>query len=178
MLEIYQPAEDSFLLEKFVKKEIKKKSITKVLDMGTGSGIQAEAAVKEGINPKDITIADINSRAIKLLKKKFPKSKLIQSDLFSKIPNNKKFDLIIFNPPYLPDHKFDNQPDTSGGKNGSRVINKFLKKTKSHLNKNGKILLLTSNLTKNINWQDYKRKLLGKKRIFFEELYVWRLSVI
>lgn len=177
-MKIYQPAEDSFLLERFVNKEIKEKDITKILDMGAGSGIQAEAAAKKGINPKDITIADINPGAIKLLKKKFPKSKVISSDLFSKIPDNKKFDLIIFNPPYLPDNKFDKQPDTSGGKNGSLVINRFLNGAKSYLNENGKILLLTSNLTKNINWQDYERKLLGKKRFFFEELYVWRLSVI
>ena len=174
-MKIYQPSEDSFLLSEYVKREIKKIKPLKVLDMGSGSGIQAEIVIKEGINPEDITIVDINPDAIKLLKKKFPHSQVILSNLFSKIPDYKKFDLIIFNPPYLPNNKFDRQPDTSGGKNGSEIINRFLKQAKSHLNKNGKILLLTSSLTKSIKWGNYSKKLLGKKRIFFEELYVWEL---
>ena len=39
---IYVPREDSFLLAKFVEKY----AFGKVLDMGTGSGIQAESALK------------------------------------------------------------------------------------------------------------------------------------
>lgn len=175
-MEIYLPSEDSFLLSEFVKKEIEKNKPIKVLDMGSGSGIQAEACISAGIAEKDLTLADINKKAISHLKLKFPRSKIILSDLFSKIPGYAKFDLILFNPPYLPDSKFDKQPDTSGGKKGSSVINEFLERAKLYLNKNGKILLITSNLTKNINWQNYNRELLGKKRIFFEELYVWELS--
>jgi len=38
--EVYQPMEDSFLLSGFVSKKCRGK---KVLDMGTGSGIQARA---------------------------------------------------------------------------------------------------------------------------------------
>jgi len=83
--------------------------------------------------------------------------------------------LIIFNPPYLPREKHDEGKDTTGGKNGSEIINKFLNQAKAHLNKNGKILLLTSSFTKNINWLDYKKELLGTKSLFFEELYVWEL---
>ena len=175
MPEIYFPAEDSFLLAEFVKKEINKSS-TRVLDMGSGSGIQAETAIISGINPENITIAEINKNAVKLLKKKFPNSKVILSDLFFNIPDNEMFDVIIFNPPYLPDSKFDKKLDTSGGKNGSGIINRFLEQAKSHLNKNSKILLLTSSFTKNIKWGNYSKQLLGKKRIFFEELYVWELG--
>ena len=87
-----------------------------------------------------------------------------------------KFDLILFNPPYLPEDKFDKGLDTTGGKNGSEVINKFLIQAKRYLNKNGKILILTSSLTKKINWQIYSKKKLAEKRIFFETLYVWELS--
>jgi len=85
--------------------------------------------------------------------------------------------LIIFNPPYLPKSKFDEELDTTGGEKGSEIINRFLEEAKNHLASTGRILLLTSSLTKGINWQDYKKKLLGKKRIFFEELYVWNLSL-
>ena len=172
---IYQPSEDSFLLSEFVKEEIKKNNITKVLDMGSGQGIQAETSIKSGINPESIVLVDINQEAIKSLKKKFPKSKIILSDLFSGISRKSGFDLIIFNPPYLPENKFDKEPDTSGGKNGSGIINQFLEQAKKYLSENGRILLLTSSFTKGIGWQNYNKELLGKRRIFFENLYVWRL---
>ncbi len=173
MSEIYQPAEDSVLLAEFVKKEIKENNLMKVLDMGSGSGIQADVCIASGTNPRNITLADIDRRAAAILKKKFPLSKVICSDLFEKIRG--KFDIIIFNPPYLPDNKFDKKADTSGGKKGSEIINKFLKDAKKYLSEKGKILLITSSFTKNIDWQDYDKELLEKKRVFFEEIYVWKL---
>ncbi|HTZ41897.1 MAG TPA: HemK2/MTQ2 family protein methyltransferase [Candidatus Omnitrophota bacterium] len=177
MSEIYQPAEDSFLLADFVKKEIQGISDKKIkiLDMGSGSGIQAQTCIDEEINPRNITIVDIDTKSIKFLKDKFPLSKIIQSNLFSKVPKTEKFDLIIFNPPYLPEDKFDAEGDTTGGEKGSETINEFLLQSKNYLSENGKILLLTSSFTKKINWHSYEAKKLGKKRVFFEELYVWEL---
>lgn len=176
MTPVYLPAEDSFFLCKFVEKEILKNKPEKILDMGSGSGIQAEVAIKSGANPKCITLIDKNPEAIRHLKNNFPESNVLNSDLFNKIKGG-KFNLIIFNPPYLPKSKFDSGIDTTGGKNGSEIINKFLEQAKSHLEKGGKILLLTSSLTKNIEWSGYKKKLLGKKNLFFEKLYVWGLKV-
>jgi release factor glutamine methyltransferase len=175
MSEIYQPAEDSLFLSEFVKKEIKKLKFSKILDMGSGSGIQAQTCIDSGFPEKDLTLIDINSDAIKHLKSKFTNSKIIKSNLFDKL--REKSDLIIFNPPYLPNDKFDKKPDTSGGKEGSEIINKFLNEARNHLVVNGEILILTSSLTKGINWLNYNKKLLGKKRIFFEELYIWKLTL-
>ncbi len=172
---IYQPAEDSFLLAEFVKKEILQNHPKKILDMGSGSGIQAETAIKAGSEEQNVTLVDINSLAIAHLKNKFPKSRIIKSDLFEGLWNSSKFDLIIFNPPYLPNDEFDVGIDTAGGEKGSEITNEFHETAKSHLAENGKILLITSSLTKGVNWKSYKRKLLGKKKIFFEELYVWEL---
>jgi release factor glutamine methyltransferase len=175
MSEIYQPAEDSTFMSEFVKKEIKKRDSSKVLDMGSGSGIQAQTCINLGIISENLTLVDINPNAIKHLKNSFPNSKIIHSDLFKRIKD--KYDLIIFNPPYLPNDKFDRNFDTSGGEKGSETINKFLQEAKNHLVIHGEILLLTSSLTKGINWLNYNRKLLGKKKIFFEELYVWKLTL-
>ena len=138
---IYEPAEDSYLLQKQVKIYVKKDM--KVLDLGTGSGIQAETA-KQITN--NVLAADINKEAVEFVKKKGIKS--IQSDLFSNI--KEKFDLIIFNPPYLPEDKREDKESaltTTGGKHGYEIIEKFLKQVKNHLNKEGKILLLFSSLT-------------------------------
>ena len=91
---IYEPSEDSYLLAKYVDKFSK----GKVLDLGTGSGIQAETALK---HTKEVLATDISKEAVKFVKKKGIKARI--SDLFSNI--NEKFDLIIFNPPYLPREK-------------------------------------------------------------------------
>ncbi|MFZ1970987.1 MAG: HemK2/MTQ2 family protein methyltransferase [Candidatus Nanoarchaeia archaeon] len=173
MPEIYQPAEDSFFLNSFLVKEIRELKQKKILDMGSGSGFQSKTLIENGIHPENIFLSDINKDAINNLKKEFPKSRVIESDLFKNVKD--KFDLIIFNPPYLPEDKFDAGLETSGGKKGSKIINEFLKQARKHLLKNGKILILTSSFTKGIDWMDYNRKLLGKKKIFFEELYVWEL---
>ncbi len=176
MKEIYLPTEDSFFLSEILEKEILKlsneKSEIKVLEIGCGSGIQLETFKKVGIKKQNIFSCDINSEAVKHCKKLGFNS--IKSNLFEKIKG--KFDIITFNPPYLPSDKFDKEKDTTGGKQGSEIINKFLKQAKSHLIKNGKIILLTSSHTKKINWGKWKKKLLGKKKLFFEELSVWELS--
>ncbi|HTZ42165.1 MAG TPA: methyltransferase [Candidatus Omnitrophota bacterium] len=179
MPEIYQPAEDSIFLNEFVEKEISKlknKSKMKILDMGSGSGIQAGTAIDGDIPPENLTLADINPDSVNFLKSEFPESKVILSDLFSGL-KKEKYGLIIFNPPYLPENKFDKKPDTTGGEKGSEAINKFLKQAKSHLSAKGIILLLTSSFSKGIIWGNYRKTLLGEKKIFFEELHVWKLQL-
>jgi release factor glutamine methyltransferase len=166
-------------LSEFIKEKIKNENPKNILDIGSGSGIQAQKCIEFGVNPENLTLADINKESIKFLKTKFLNSKIIHSDLFENIKG--KFNLIIFNPPYLPEDSRESEDSklvTTGGKKGSKVINKFLTESKKHLEENGKILLLTSSLTKTINWQNYKKKLLGKKKLFFEELYVWELRII
>lgn len=176
-VKIYSPSEDSFFLSEIIEREVmklsdKKKNI-KFLEIGCGSGVQLQTAQKTGVKKENIFSCDINPEAVKQCKKLGFNS--VKSNLFEKIKG--KFDLIIFNPPYLPENKFDNEKDTTGGKNGSEIINQFLKQSKSHLEKTGKIFLLTSSFTKGINFLDYKKKLLGKKKLFFEELYVWELRI-
>ena len=87
---IYAPSDDSFLILEQVKKYAK----GKVLDMCTGSGILAKAALEK---TKDVTAVDIKEKAVNHCKKN--KINVIKSDLFHKVEG--KFDLIIFNPPYL-----------------------------------------------------------------------------
>jgi release factor glutamine methyltransferase len=177
MSTIYEPAEDTFLMQKVLEKQLpkllKQNPNLKFLEIGCGSGYNLQTAKKLGV--KNIFSCDINLDAVKHCKKLG--FNCIESNLFSKIKG--KFDLIIFNPPYLPEDKLepkDSKLATTGGKLGSELINKFLEQSKKHLNSEGKIFLLVSNLTKGINWQDYKKKLIAKEKIFFEELMVYALS--
>ena len=136
---IYEPAEDSFLLVKHIKQYAR----GKVLDMGCGSGILTEAAAKK---TKNITAVDINPEAVKLAEKKGFKA--IESDLFEKVQG--KFNLIIFNPPYLPEEKgedAESQLATTGGKKGNEVLKRFLEQAKKHLALEGNILVVVSSLT-------------------------------
>ncbi len=173
---MYAPAEDSYSLSENLKKYLKDKDKnTIILDLGTGSGIQAETCRKLGFN--NILAADVDKSVIGLLKKKGFKA--IKSNLFSNIKN--KFDLIVFNPPYLPSNRYDKEKDTTGGKQGYETIIRFLKQAKNYLNENGKVLLIYSSLSKPkiINKKakelGYKMKLLSKKKLFFEELFIIEL---
>lgn len=205
---IYSPEEDSYLLSKVLEKKIPK-LLSKnpdliFLEIGSGSGIQLKTALKSGIKKQNIFSCDINLNAVRHCRTlRFPseaikeiavpqrKGKLceenrrlsrgfncINSDLFKDIKG--KYDLIIFNPPYLPENPQepkDSKISTTGGKKGSGIINEFLKQAKHYLNRNGKIFLLTSNLTKGINFLGYRKKILEKRKLFFEELFVWGLSI-
>jgi release factor glutamine methyltransferase len=172
---MYEPREDSFLLLRNLKKHIKKDS--NVLEMGAGSGILAIEASKKA---KKVIACDIDENAIKLARisaKGNKKIKFIQSDLFSKIMG--KFDIILFNPPYLPSKEIK-YIDLDGGKNGTEVIEKFLKQAKKYLKKEGKIILLTSSFNKNIEKifkkYNYNYGLIDEEKLFFERLFIWLLS--
>ncbi|MFH0831613.1 MAG: HemK2/MTQ2 family protein methyltransferase [archaeon] len=179
---IYAPAEDSFLLADAVKllakKMLKRNTNAKVLDMGTGSGILAETALEAGSKKENILTTDINIGAVREMKAKGFNA--VKSDLFSKIRG--KFDLIIFNPPYLPADKHDMNIDTCGGKKGYETALRFIKGLKSHLSEKGAALLLISSFTspeilkKEMKARKLAFRKLASKRMFFEELYVWLVS--
>jgi len=177
---IYEPEEDSYLLSEVLKEEtlelIKTNKNLKFLEMGCGSGINLQIALKLGIKKENIFGVDINKDAVNYCKKIGFNS--VQSNLFSRIKG--KFDLIIFNPPYLPENKDEDKESqlvTTGGKSGSELINKFLKQSKNYIKNNGEILLVTSSLTKGIKWDNFKKKKLATKKLFFEEIYVWKIRI-
>ena len=175
--EVYEPREDSFLLQGIVKRLAK----GLVLDMGTGSGIQALTAAKKK-SVKKVLAVDINPKAIAYCKKNCQHKKITccVSDLFSKVRG--KFDTIIFNPPYLPkDHKVKTVA-LEGGKKGYEIIMRFLKDVKKFLKPDGKALLVFSSLSHPglILDEIEKQFLIAKKgaeqRVFFEDLFVYVLT--
>ncbi|MBM3234204.1 DUF2431 domain-containing protein [Candidatus Pacearchaeota archaeon] len=167
--------EDSFFMSEFLGNYLKDKDKKiKILDLGSGRGIQAETCINLGF--KDITASDIGEEEINYLKNKFKNIKIIKSDLFSNI--QEKFDLIIFNPPYLPESRYDSRRDTTGGKFGDEIIFRFLEQAGNHLNENGEIILLLSSFTprnkiKKLKW---KIKKLDEKSLFFEKLEICQLK--
>jgi release factor glutamine methyltransferase len=175
-MQVYEPQEDSFLLEETIKKF--DLSNTKCLDLGTGSGIQARAMFDAG--SRNIFCVDINYKA--LLKSQQKNSdikesiKLVESDLFSSL-QGEEFDFIAFNPPYLPSDDIK-WKDLDGGKKGREVIDKFISQVAKHLIENGEFLLLVSSLNKEkeivkeLKKMGFEVNIIAEKKLFYEVLYI------
>ncbi len=173
MRSLYEPGEDTELLIT----QVEKLAYGDVLDMGTGTGMLVKAALKNK-NVKSVTGADINPYAVEYCKKTIKGAKFVQSDLFENIKG--KFDVITFNPPYLPEEKKEDLETalmTSGGYKGYELLIKFLKQAKEHLKKDGFILTVFSTLTgpeevfKEAKELGYDAEILDSKKLFFEKLY-------
>jgi release factor glutamine methyltransferase len=168
---------------KFFAKNLAIKMTDKVLDVGTGTGVLAIFAAEKA---KRVVAVDINPFAVKCaednvrLNKLGSKVKVVRSDLFSNIKG--KFDLIIFNPPYLRG-KPKRQIEYAWYEKDNNVINNFLKQAKKHLNKNGKILLLYSTiaekkkLEKTIKQNGYNFRIVAKKFGLFERFFIYSISL-
>jgi release factor glutamine methyltransferase len=173
---VYEPREDSHLMQIEVQKRAKDKY---VLDMGTGSGIQAITAAKYGA--KHVVAVDINPKAVgcclKNAKKHNVSVKVITSHLFENVPK-KKFDLIVFNPPYLPSDGENDDARWSGGYEGIETILEFFQQVSDYLAKDGEILFIFSShanqdkMKKTLQKFGYNLEIVATKRIFFEEIYL------
>ncbi len=168
---IYEPAEDSYLLAK----ELKKRKCKRFLDMGCGTGIQSE-----NIRAEEIVCVDINKDALEYAKKKLRGNiRFIESNLFANVEG--KFDLIAFNTPYLDDEEPQDYAWTYM-QNGRDIIEEFIVKAKKYLTDNGKILIVISDRDfdkyRNIAKKEgYVWRVLKEKPLFFEKLYLIELEV-
>ncbi len=168
---VYPPGEDSYFLQEYVEKLVS----GEVLDMGTGSGVQAVSAASKDEVTRVVAV-DINPQALEVARKRaleaqvLQKITFVQSDLFEGIEGY--FDWIIFNPPYLPTEGELEDPTWAGGERGAELIERFLAAACSHLKTGGKILLIYSSETLfKADKLGYKWSILGEKKLFFETLY-------
>ena len=174
--QVYLPEADTHLLLDAARAEVKPGD--RVLEIGTGSGlIAAELARVTGV-----VATDINPHAALCAREKGVE--VVQSDLFCGIRSS--FDVILFNPPYLPTQPEERIDDwlehaLNGGENGRVVIERFSEQVGRVLAQNGRILLLISSLTGLPEVRDlffrsgFKLEILVKKIVEDETLYVLKI---
>ena len=175
---VYIPAEDSYLLADNL--QIKKGQ--SVLEIGTGSGIVAMYASRLTEN---ITVTDINFDACELARKNFEANdikniEILFGNLFEPV-KNRKFDVILFNTPYLPTEDGEVLEDTinyafDGGLNGRKVIDLFLNEVGNHLNDGGIVQMIQSSLSGNeetlekLDNLGFIAEIAASEHFFFEDI--------
>ncbi len=175
---VYIPAEDSYMLAD----NLQIKDGQSVLEIGTGSGIVAMYASRL---TDRITVTDINFDACRLAEENFRANgiegiEILFGNLFEPV-ENRKFDVILFNTPYLPteeDEVLDNTINYAfdGGLNGRKVIDLFLNEVGNHLNDGGIVQLIQSSLSGNeetlekLDSLGFIAEIAASEHFFFEDV--------
>jgi release factor glutamine methyltransferase len=104
--DVYEPAEDTFLFAE----NLNVKEGELVLDVGTGCGLLGILAAKKA---SSVLAIDLNPYAIRCAKENSAlngvsnKISFVQASLFTALNPNIKFNLILFNAPYLPSEEYE-----------------------------------------------------------------------
>ncbi|WXG43003.1 MAG: HemK2/MTQ2 family protein methyltransferase [Promethearchaeati archaeon SRVP18_Atabeyarchaeia-1] len=180
--EVYSPSDDSFLLEESIKVE----KGSQVLDMGTGTGIQAIRAALLGA--RRIVAIDINPHASRCASKNVRLNGLtglvsvITGDLFSSLREGVLFDIVLFNPPYLRTKSSEYRAGWlekawAGGPRGRVVIDRFIDELSGRLQAGGVALIVhpssgAKKTIRRLRIRGMEVSTVRSKKIFFDKLLV------
>ncbi len=176
---VYSPREDTYVLLEALNRE---PLSGRGLEIGVGTGIIAlhicnyfDEFIGVDINPRAVDLAVHNAEINHIKNVCF-----FYSDLFSHVSG--VFDVIIFNPPYVPaDEKITIENlSYHGGKDGRRTLDQFLSEIPPYM-PDGTAYFLQSSLsglekTCSMLQDTFSFTVIARKKLFFEELYVFKIK--
>jgi release factor glutamine methyltransferase len=178
--EVFNPK--YYLTSQFMAKNLNIQPGQKVLDMGTGSGLLAIIAAQKAnqvvgidINPEALAYAQKNAQINHLNHK----IKFLAGDLFLPLKSEDKFDLIIFNPPYLAGQP-KNDLEKALFDPDQKIITRFFQQAKTFLKPGGYLQILYSSIAptqnflkiaKKYHWQ---KEIIAQKKFLGEEFTIYK----
>lgn len=130
-------------------------AVTRVLDLCTGSGCLAILAA-QAFTGAQVDAVDISPDALSVAQSNVALHGLQdrvhtqRSDLFSQIPENRRYDLIVCNPPYVnaqamtalpPEYRHEPRLALAGGTDGMELVRRILADAPGHLTPDGLLVL-------------------------------------
>lgn len=172
--QVYLPREDTYLLARAALKEAREGDL--ILEVGTGSGYVSRCLQESGAR---VIATDINPHAVEMAGSEG--LDVLRADLFRGLKG--PFDLVLFNPPYLPTRPEERIDDwfeyaLDGGPTGRMVIERFAGDISGILSPAGRVLIIISSLTGCSEVSDLFRRqgfsveIFLKERVCDEELMV------
>lgn len=155
-----------------------------VLDMGTGSGIQAITA---GLKASKVIAIDINPEAVTFARKNVTAHNLgntisvVEGDLFSPLKANTLFNTILFTPPYMEGTPISDLDHALFDRN-KKLIARFFEEAGHYLKPDGCIQMLYSSIAGTdqalqiagkLGW---KHTLMAHEKTLTESFYIYKLS--
>jgi len=155
-----------------------------VLDIGTGTGVQAIIAARKGA--KKVLAIEIDNNSLKNAEENIEFHKLEKvieirkSDLFENVNENEKFDLIIAQLPFA-DINYKSSVSHFLFDSEYRLHERFLKDAKNYLNGNGKIFIPSGDVGDEEKLKELIKKYGYKILEIIEEKFqghVWKLYIL
>ncbi|WP_298017433.1 50S ribosomal protein L3 N(5)-glutamine methyltransferase [uncultured Castellaniella sp.] len=130
-------------------------AVTYVLDLCTGSGCLAILAAL-AFDSAQVDAVDLSPDALAVAQSNIALHELqgrvqaLRSDLFAQIPADRRYDLIVCNPPYVnsqamtalpPEYRHEPRMALAGGADGMDLVRRILDKAPDHLTPDGLLVL-------------------------------------
>jgi release factor glutamine methyltransferase len=148
------------------------------LEIGTSSGIILKELSK---NFRIVIGTDIDFDSLKRAQSVLKNDRLVCCDAASTL-HDVRFDLIVTNPPYLPNNPNHVDKTVDGGPTGIEVSIHILTSALDKLARNGKILILVSNLSDKkklevfVSENNLVINQIAQKKLFYEILEIIEIS--
>jgi release factor glutamine methyltransferase len=148
------------------------------LEIGTSSGIILKELSK---NFRIVIGTDIDFDSLKRAQSVLRNDRLVCCDAASAL-HDVRFDLIVTNPPYLPNNPNHVDKTVDGGPTGIEVSIHILTSALDKLARNGKILILVSNLSDKkklevfVSENNLVINQIAQKKLFYEILEIIEIS--